>query len=94
MRVSLPFLLIMSLVSCTAPPNNFAAMTEAELLVYNSGRPVLKQIFCQKMKPTSSHIRKNVCRPVEDWVHHNERTLLTIGAMNSGDYSVLGRMRD
>ena len=94
MRVSLPFLLIMGLVSCTAPQNNFAAMTEAEPLVYNSGRPVLKQIFCQMMKPTSSHIRKNVCRAVEDWVHHNERTLLTIGAMNSGDYSVFGRTRD
>jgi hypothetical protein len=46
------------------------------------------------MKPTSSHIRRNVCRSVEDWVHHNERTLLTIGVMNAGDYSVFGRMRD
>ena len=87
-------LLIMRLVGCAALQNNIASMTETELLAYNSGRPVLKQIFCQKMKPTSSHIRKNVCRPVEDWVHHNERTLLTIGAMNSGDYSVFGRMRD
>ena len=55
---------------------------------------VLNQIFCQKMKPTSSHIRRNVCRSVEDWVHHNERTLLTIGAMNSVDYSVFARTRD
>lgn len=93
LRVSLP-LLIMGVVSCTAPQHNFASMTEAELLSYNAGRPVLKQIFCQKMKPTSSHIRRNVCRSVEDWVHHNERTLLTIGAMNSGDYSVFGRTRD
>ena len=91
---SLLILLVMSVVSCTAPQNNFASMTEAELLAYNSGRPVLKQIFCQNMKPTSSHIRRNVCRSVEDWVHHNERTLLTIGAMNSGDYSVFGRTRD
>ena len=84
----------MSLVGFAVLQNNLASMTEAELLTYNSGRPVLKQIFCQKMKPTSSHIRKNLCRPVEDWVHHNERTLLTIGAMNSGDYSVFGRTRD
>jgi len=87
-------LLAMSVVSCTAPQINFASMTEAELLAFNSGRPVLKQIFCQKMKPTSSHIPRNVCRSGEDWVHHNERTLLTIGAMNSGDYSVFGRTRD
>ena len=70
------------------------SMTEAELLAYNSGRPALKQIFCQKMKPTSSHNRGKVYRSVEDWVHHNERMLLTIGAMNSGDYSVFGRTRD
>lgn len=88
---SLPILLVIGVVNCTASKNNFASMTEAELMVYNSGRPVLKQIFCQKMKPISSHIRRNVCRSVEDWVHHNERTLLTIGAMNSGDYSVFGR---
>ena len=56
MRVSFPFLLIMSLVSCTAPQNNFAAMTEAELLIYNSGRPVLKQIFCQKMTLKKLHV--------------------------------------
>ncbi len=89
--LSLPILLVIGVVSCTALKNNFALMTEAELMAYNSGRPVSKQIFCQKMKLTSSHIRRNVCRSVEDWVHHNERTLLTIGAMNSGDYSVFGR---
>ena len=94
LRASLLLPLIMGVASCTAPQHNFASMTEAELLAYNAGRPVLKQIFCQKMKPTSSHIRRNVCRSVEDWVHHNERTLLTIGAMNSGDYSVFGRTRD
>ena len=91
---SLRLLLIMGVVSCTAPQHNFASMSEAELLAYNAERPVLKQIFCREMKPTSSHIRRNVCRSVEDWVHHNERTLLTIGAMNSGDYSVFGRIRD
>ena len=69
-------------------------MTEGELLAYNSGRPVLKQIFCQKMTPTSSRNQRKVYRSVEDWVHHNERMLLTIGAMNSGDYSVFGRTRD
>ncbi|MEC7605333.1 MAG: hypothetical protein VYD68_02145 [Pseudomonadota bacterium] len=86
--------LIMGVVSCAAPQHNFASITEAELLAYNAGRPVLAQIFCQKMKPTSSRIRRNVCRSVEDWVHHNERTLPTIGAMNSGDYSVFGSTRD
>ncbi len=94
MRSPLNLLLTLGVVSCTAPQHNFASMTEAELLSYNADRPVLKQIYCQKMKPTSSHIRRNVCRSVEDWVHHNERTLLTIGAMNSGDYSVFGRTRD
>ncbi len=94
MRSPLNLLLTLGVVSCTAPQHTFASMTEAELLAYNADRPVLKQIYCQKMKPTSSHIRRNVCRSVEDWVHHNERTLLTIGAMNSGDYSVFGRTRD
>lgn len=94
MRALLSLLLTVGVVSCTAPQHNFASMTEAELLAFNADRPVLKQIYCQKMKPTSSHIRRNVCRSVEDWVHHNERTLLTIGAMNSGDYSVFGRTRD
>ena len=94
MRAPLIILLTVGVVSCTATQHNFASMTEAELLAYNADRPVLKQIYCQKMKPTSSHIRRNVCRSVEDWVHHNERTLLTIGAMNSGDYSVFGRTRD
>ena len=84
----------MSLVGFAVLSNNLASMTEAEMLAYNSGRPVLKQIFCQKMKPASSHIRRNVYRSVEDWVHHNERMLLTIGAMNSGDYSVFGRTRN
>ena len=66
-------------------------MTEAELLTTLG--PVLKQIYCQEMEPTSSHIRRNVHRSVKDWVHHNERTPLKIGAMNSGDYSVFGRRR-
>ncbi len=92
--LSLPTFLAIGVVSCTASKNNFASMTEAELLTYNSERPLLKQIFCQKMKPTSSHIRRNVCKPVEDWVYHNERTLLTIGAMNSSDYSVFGQRVD
>ena len=68
MRAPLSLLLTVGVVSCTAPQHNFASMTEAELLAFNADRPVLKQIYCRKMKPTSSHIRRNVCKSVEDWV--------------------------
>ena len=87
-------LMLLGLLGCTTPQTNFASMSEGELLAYNSGRPVLKQVYCQKMKPTSSHIRKNVCKRVEDWVQHNMRTMMTIGTMSVSDYSVFGRTLD
>ena len=87
-------LMLLGLIGCATPQNNFASMSEGELLAYNSGLPVLKQVYCQKMKPTSSHIRRNVCKRVEDWVQHNMRTMMTIGTMSVGDYSVFGRTLD
>lgn len=86
--------LALTLIGCASQQSNFASMSESELLAYNSGRPVLKQVYCQKMKPTSSHIRRNVCKRVEDWVQHNMRTMMTIGTMSVSDYSVFGRSAD
>lgn len=86
--------LAFSLIGCANQQPGFASMSEGELLAYNSGRPVLKQVYCQKMTPTSSHIRRNVCKRVEDWVQHNMRTMMKIGTMSVSDYSVFGRSAD
>ena len=81
-------------IGCANQPSSFTSMSEGELLAYNSGRPVLKQVYCREMKLTSSHIRRNVCKRVEDWVQHNMRTMMTIGTMSVSDYSVFGRSLD
>ena len=86
--------LVLTLIDCANQPLNFTLMSEGELLAYNSGRPVLKQVYCREIKLTSSHIRRNVCKRVEDWVQHNMRTMMTIGTMSVSDYSVFGRSLD
>ena len=85
---------VLTLIGCANQPSNFTSMSESELLAYNSGRPVLKQVYCREMKLTSSHIRRNVCKRVGDWVRHNMRTMMTIGTMSVSDYSVFGRSLD
>jgi hypothetical protein len=84
----------LTLLGCATQQSNFTSMSEGELLAYNSGRPLLKQVYCREMKLTSSHIRRNVCKQVEDWVQHNMRTMMTIGTMSVSDYSVFGRSAD
>ena len=93
-KIVLALGLVLALIGCATQQTNFASMSEGELLAYNEGRPVLKQVYCQKMKPTSSHIRKNVCKKVEDWVQHNMRTMMAIGTISAGNYSVFGRTLD
>ncbi|HBJ89657.1 MAG TPA: hypothetical protein DDZ21_06785 [Gammaproteobacteria bacterium] len=93
-RVLTGAILALGLFSCANQPLNFTLMSEGELLAYNSGRPVLKQVYCREIKLTSSHIRRNVCKRVEDWVQHNMRTMMTIGTMSVSDYSVFGRSLD
>lgn len=71
--------------ACATPPINFAGMSEAELLAYNRGKPVMEQIYCEDRKQrTGTHIRRTDCRTVEDWVEHNFRTQQTIQTMAVG----------
>jgi len=77
------------LASCTTQNTNFASMSTEQLMVYNEGKPVLKQIYCTEEKRTGSHIRKNWCRSVEDWVDHNIRTLMALDTLNIPGGSVL-----
>ena len=68
--------------ACATPPTNFAGMSEAELLAYNRGKPVMGQIYCEDRKQRiGTHIRRTDCRTVEDWVEHNFRTQQTIQTM-------------
>jgi hypothetical protein len=77
------------LASCTTQTTNFASMSTEQLMAYNEGKPVLKQIYCTEEKRTGSHIRKNWCRSVEDWVDHNIRTLMALDTLNIPGGSVL-----
>jgi hypothetical protein len=77
------------LASCATQATNFASMSTEQLMAYNEGKPVLKQIYCTEEKRTGSHIRKNWCRSVEDWVEHNNRTLMALDTINVAGGSVL-----
>jgi hypothetical protein len=78
-RVLTGAILALGLFSCATQPTSFRSMSESELLTYNRGKPVMKQIHCQhNQHSTGSHIRRTECKSVENWVYHNFRTHMAI----------------
>lgn len=66
-NLSLLCLLCLSLSACaTYDDINFERMNEAELLEYNSGRPVAQMIVCaDDQQRTTSRVRRRRCATVE-----------------------------
>jgi hypothetical protein len=81
-------ILTLSLFSCATQSTSFRSMSEGELLAYNRGKPVMKQIHCHhNQRSTGSHIRHTECKSVEDWVYHNFRTQMAIDIISTHKHS-------
>lgn len=70
--------------SCAANSGpSFVNMSEMEIMAYNRGMPPEKQVYCVQEADTSSFIRRRICRSYEDWITHNEQSVMTLDVLHA-----------
>lgn len=71
------------LAACSSNGPSFVSMSEIEIMAYNRGLPIEKQVYCMEGATTSTYIRKRICRTYEDWMIQNEKAAMTLDVLNS-----------
>lgn len=71
--------------ACQFAPASFTSMNDSELIAYNAGKPVMEQVICTAEATTSTFIRKRRCKTYEEIIHHNEKAMMTLEVMNTGE---------